>query len=83
MVGGLLTPQLVVNAIRKRFPELRDRVPEGTPEQIRPRGVFPDGCDDRVSREILAEGSGGVWEYIDFETSIADTVQSLLDHGVV
>ena len=78
-----MTPQLVVNAIRKRFPDLRDRVPEGTPSQIRPPGLFPAGCDDSATREILAQGSGGKWEYIDLETSVVDTVQSLLDHGVV
>ena len=83
LVNGLVTPQLVVNAIRKRFPDLRERVPEGTPSQILAPGVHPTGYDDSATREILAKGSGQEWEYTDLETSVADTVQSLLDHGVV
>ena len=83
LVNGLITPQLVVNAIRKHFPDLCDRVPEGTPSRVLAPGVHPTGYDDRITREILAKGSGGEWEYMDLETSVADTVQSLLGHGVI
>lgn len=83
LTGGLFTPQLVVNAIRKRFPGLRERVPEGTPSQILPLDIHPTGYDDSVSREILGKGGGREWSYVDLETSIGDTVQSMLDRGVV
>lgn len=39
LVHGLITPQLVVNIIRKNFPELKSRVPEGNPSQVVPHGV--------------------------------------------
>ena len=83
LVNGLVTPQLVVNAIRKHFPDLRERVPEGTPSRTLAPGVHPTRYDENVTRKILAKGSEGKWEYRDLETSVADTVQSLLDHGVV
>jgi len=75
LVSGLITPQLVANTIRKNFPSLRDRVPEGKPEQILPDDIKPTGWDTSKSHEIF----GKDWKYIDLETSLVDTVKSLLD----
>lgn len=84
LISGLITPQLVVNIIRKHFPALRDRVPEGNPSQILPEGVHPTGWDMRVSHEILSKGKkDGPWKYIDLEQSVTDTVQSMIDHDVL
>ncbi|KAK1770069.1 NAD dependent epimerase dehydratase [Phialemonium atrogriseum] len=83
LIAGLISPQLVVNAIREHFPALRDRVPEGTPSQILPPGVHPTGWDARVSLGILAKGTDeGKWEYKDLETSVVDAVTSMIKHRV-
>jgi nucleoside-diphosphate-sugar epimerase len=74
LVGGLLTPQLVVNAIRANFPELRDRVVEGVPAKILPEGVEPTGWDTRRSFEVFGEG----WGYRELEETVVDTVRDLL-----
>lgn len=79
LVSGLITPQLVVNIIRKNFPALRTRVPEGNPSQILPEGVHPTGFDMRHSLKILANGTkDGKWEYIGLEASITDAVESMI-----
>jgi hypothetical protein len=79
LISGLITPQLVVNIIRKKFPGLRDRVPEGDPSQILPSGERPTGWDMRHSLRILANGTkDGKWEYIDLETSVTDAVESMI-----
>ncbi|RAH68787.1 uncharacterized protein BO66DRAFT_439798 [Aspergillus aculeatinus CBS 121060] len=66
---GLLTPQLIVNIIRKNFPALQDRVPAGHPSQTLPPGVHPTGWDMTVSLDILSKGlPQGRWKYIDLET---------------
>lgn len=84
LISGLISPQLVVNAIRKRFPALRERVPEGTPSQILPPGVHPTAWDTSASLDILAKGTeGGKWEYKDLETSVVDAVGSMIDHGLI
>lgn len=84
LIAGLISPQLVVNIIRKHFPALRDRVPEGNPSQILPKGVHPTGWDMRRSLDILAAGtSAGNWKYIDLENSVVDAVQSMLKAGVI
>lgn len=84
LIAGLITPQLVVNIIRKNFPELRSRVPAGNPSQILPPGVHPTGWDSRVSLDILSKGTRKhSWEYIDLETSVIDTVRSMIEHGVI
>ncbi|KAE8347605.1 hypothetical protein BDV24DRAFT_170703 [Aspergillus arachidicola] len=51
LISGLITPQLVVNIIRKHFPALRDKVPEGKPDQVLPDGVHPTGWDMRTSAD--------------------------------
>jgi hypothetical protein len=75
LISGLITPQLVINIIRKRFPELRDRVMEGEPSRILPKGVDPTGWDASRSTEILG---GKDWSYIGLEQSVVDTVSNLL-----
>lgn len=84
LVSELITPQLIANTIRKHFPSLRDRVPEGTPSQILPPGVHPTGWDLHVSTDILAKGTkGGKWQYKDLESSVVDAVQSMIDNNVI
>ncbi|KAJ5665659.1 NAD dependent epimerase/dehydratase [Penicillium maclennaniae] len=84
LISGLITPQLVANSIRKNFPALADRVPEGNPSQILPPGVHPTGWDMRVSLRILADGTKeGKWEYIDLEKSVVDTVDSMIKKSVI
>lgn len=74
LVSGLITPQLVINTIRKHFPELNDRIIEGNPQQILPDNVQPTGWDTGKSRDVF----GKEWTYIDLETSVVDTVKDLL-----
>jgi nucleoside-diphosphate-sugar epimerase len=76
LVSGLITPQLVINAIRKNFPELHDRVIEGHPEILMPDGIDPTHWDASRSHEIF----GPEWKYIDVETSVTDTVRNMLEH---
>ncbi|GAB1206202.1 hypothetical protein APSETT445_004884 [Aspergillus pseudonomiae] len=84
LISGLITPQLVVNIIRKHFLALKESVPEGKPEQVLPDGVHPTGWDMRVSLDVLSKGtSEGRWEYIDLDKSVTDAVQSMIDHNVV
>lgn len=84
LISGLIAPQLVANTIRKNFPQLRDRVPEGNPTQYLPPGVHPTGWDMRVSLDILAKGTKeGKWEYRDLETSVTDTVRSMIENHVI
>ncbi|KAE9368254.1 NAD(P)-binding protein [Stipitochalara longipes BDJ] len=75
IVGGLITPQLVINHIRKHFPQLKDRIEVGNPAQILPIGVQPTGWDTSRSFEIFGEG----WGYKGLEESLVDTVTSLLE----
>lgn len=80
MITGLISPQLVVNIIRKNFPQLRNQVPEGDKDQIFPPGTHPTGWDTHESVNVLSEGtSSPPWKYISLEKSIVDTVQCMLD----
>jgi hypothetical protein len=65
----------VINIIRKHFPELKDRIIKGNPNQILPRGVHPTGWDTRQSFEIF----GPTWKYRGLEESVVDTVKGLLE----
>lgn len=76
LVSGLISPQLVINTIRKHFPEVKDRVIEGKPDQLLPPNVNPTGWDTSRSFEVFGKG----WGYKDLDTSVADTVKSLLEH---
>ncbi|KAI9853742.1 MAG: hypothetical protein M1824_000922 [Vezdaea acicularis] len=75
LVAGLLTPQLVINAIRKNFPELHSRVIEGNPTEIIPKGVVPCEWDTSRSYEVFGED----WKYTDLETSVCASVRSCLE----
>ncbi|KAK5806187.1 hypothetical protein VI817_000445 [Penicillium citrinum] len=84
LIAGLISPQLVVNIIREKFPSLRGRVPEGNPSQILPKNVHPTGWDMRVSLDILAKGTKeGKWEYRGLEESVVDAVNSMIKNGVI
>ncbi|KFZ16614.1 hypothetical protein V502_05004 [Pseudogymnoascus sp. VKM F-4520 (FW-2644)] len=84
LISGVISPQLVVNSIRKNFPALRARVPEGNPSQIFPPGVHPTGWDMRLSLDILSKGTKErSWEYIDLETSVTDAVQTMIEAKVI
>jgi len=74
LVGGMITPQLVIDTIRKNFPKLRSRVMEGRPGEVLPEGVKVCGWDTGKSFEVFGEG----WGYRDLETSVVDTVENLL-----
>ena len=76
LVSGLITPQLVVNIIRKHFPEARARVSEGNPEQVLPKGVDPTGWNVARSHEIFGQG----WSYRGLEESVTDTARDILAH---
>ncbi|EAT90059.1 hypothetical protein HBI56_043960 [Parastagonospora nodorum] len=76
LVSGLITPQSIINIIRRNFPELHDRVIEGVPEKLMPDGVEPTDWDVRRSFEVL----GNTWKYIRLEETIVDTVNDFLDH---
>ncbi|PMD43886.1 NAD dependent epimerase/dehydratase [Hyaloscypha variabilis F] len=75
LVSDLITPQLVVNIIRKHFPQLHNRIAEGNPDQILPKGVHPTGWNRSKSFEIFGDG----WGYVGLEKSLVDTVKSILD----
>ncbi|KAF2821714.1 NAD(P)-binding protein [Ophiobolus disseminans] len=76
LVSGLVTPQMVINIIRKNFPELHDRVIEGISEKLIPDGVEPTDWDVRRSYEVFGE----TWKYIELEKTIVDTVRDVLNH---
>lgn len=84
LISGMISPQLVVNIIRRKFPALRSKVAEGIPSQILPRGVRLTGWDMRVSLDILSKGTKQkIWDYIDLETSVTDTVKSMMETKVI
>lgn len=74
LVNAHITPQLVVNIIRKNFPELKSRVPEGNPSQIVPDGVQMTRWNNGKSFQVF----GKDWAYRDLETSVVDTVKDIL-----
>lgn len=75
LVSDLLTPQLIINIIRKNFPDLRNRVVEGDPDRILPEGLEPTGWDTSKSFEIFGKG----WSYRSLENSVVDTVKCILE----
>lgn len=84
LISGMISPQLVVNIIRRKFPALRSKVAEGIPSQILPQGVHLTGWDMRVSLDILAKGTKEHrWDYLDLETSVSDTVKSMMETKVI
>lgn len=84
LISGVISPQLVVNIIRKKFPALRARVPEGKPSQTLPPGVHPTGWDMRLSLDILSKGTKErSWEYIGLEDSVTDAVRTMIEAKVI
>ncbi len=84
MVAGLITPQLIANILHKTFPQLQDRVPVGIESQILPPDTKPTGWDAHASVDVLSKGtSSGKWEYIGLEKSVVDTVQGMLNAGLL
>ncbi|ELR03709.1 hypothetical protein GMDG_06343 [Pseudogymnoascus destructans 20631-21] len=71
LVLAVITPQLVVNIIRKNFPELKSRVPEGNPSQIVPDGINLSRWNNEKSYQVLEKD----WT---LETSVVDTVNDIL-----
>ncbi|OBT64674.1 hypothetical protein VE03_05868 [Pseudogymnoascus sp. 23342-1-I1] len=74
LVNAHISPQLVVNIIRKNFPELKSRVPEGNPSQIVPDGIQMSRWNNEKSFRVF----GNDWTYRDLETSVVDTVKNIL-----
>ena len=74
LVSGVITPQLVANTIRDKFPELKRRVAEGNRSQVFPNGVNPTGWDVSRSHEVF----GKEWSYRNLEESVIDTVNDIL-----
>jgi hypothetical protein len=54
---------------------LKDRIAEGNPKQILPKGVQPTGWDTSKNFEVFGEG----WGYRGLEESVVDTVTSILE----
>ncbi|KAK6454694.1 protein induced by osmotic stress [Scheffersomyces xylosifermentans] len=63
-------PQLILNIIRKNFPELRERLPVGDPDNVNFSSYAK--IDDKKSREIL-----GI-ESISLEDSVISTVEQAI-----
>lgn len=83
LISGLITPQLVVNIIRKHFPSLQSKVSVGSPGKVLPEGIKPTGWNMAVSLDILSQGVGAEWKYIGLEQSVKDAVLTMLDHNVL
>lgn len=78
--SGPLSPQLVVNAIRKNFPELEGRLPKGGDEkQVFPKGLHPTPLNHARSLEIFRQAKGSNWRYRTLDESIEGAVKSLLE----
>lgn len=73
-MSGLITPQLVINTIRKNYPQLHDRIIEGDPDKILPDGEDPRGWSNKKSFDIFGPG----WAYRGLEESLVATVDALL-----
>ncbi|KAI1102454.1 NAD(P)-binding protein [Jackrogersella minutella] len=72
VVGGHFSNKRIADVIRKAFPELAERLPSDTHDD------FPDDVyrfDNSKSKTMLG------MEYIGFDKSIEDTVQSILDRS--
>jgi hypothetical protein len=76
LVSGLITPQIVINIVRKNFPNLHNRVIEGNPSELLPKGIKPTDWDVARSYEIFGQD----WKYIDIDKTVTDTVNDMLSH---
>jgi hypothetical protein len=78
--SGSLSPQLVVNTIRKNFPELESRLPKGGDEnQVFPKGLAPTPLNPTRGLEIIRDVKGKDWKYRSLDESVTDTVKCILD----
>ncbi|KAM3086289.1 hypothetical protein ACMFMG_000425 [Clarireedia jacksonii] len=78
--SGSISPQLVVNTIRKNFPELESRLPKGGDEkQVFPKGLAPTPLNPSRSLEIIRAAKGKDWKYRSLEESLTDAVKCILD----
>lgn len=71
IVGGHFSNKRIADVIRKSFPDLAARLPLGDTQDDFPADVY--GFDASKSKKVLG------LEYIGFEKSVKDTVQSMLD----
>ncbi|KAK9479866.1 hypothetical protein V1514DRAFT_219422 [Lipomyces japonicus] len=71
IVAGQFTFQNIANIVRKQFPEIKDKVPKGDPENSEPNNFF--NVDNKKSIKDL-----GI-EYISLEKSIVDLTKQLVD----
>lgn len=78
--SGPLSPQLVVNIIRKNFPKLEGRLPRGGDEnEVFPKGLRPTPLNNARSLEIIRQAKGWGWNFRTLEESIVGSVRSLLE----
>lgn len=78
--SGPLSPQLIVNAIRKNFPELDERLPRGGDQrQVFPKGLHPTPLDNARTLEIFRLTIGQDWKFRTLDESIKGSIQSLLE----
>jgi len=83
LISGLISPQLVVNIIRKNFPALASHVLEVSliKSYLREFIILDGVC---VCLKIIDDGTKeGKWEYIGLETSVVDTVESMIKNNVI
>lgn len=71
VVAGHFSNKQLAEAIRHSHPELADRLPSEESEDDLPADVYQ--FDNTRSREVLG------LEYVDLQTSVADTVDSILE----
>lgn len=76
LISGELSPKLVIDAIRKHFPELVQRTPVGELDCVFPEGARRTKWDTSRSLKILG---GAEWKCIGLEQSVVDTVTCLLE----
>lgn len=75
VVGGYFSNKRLADIVRRVRPELAGVLPPEDAVDDLPEDVY--GFDNSRSREVL-----GI-EYTDLETSVGDTVQSIVDSGML
>lgn len=71
----LVSPQRMVDVLRKRFPERRDKIQEGHPGEKYPDMTWT--FDATKARDLLGR------DWIGFQKSVEESAQAFLDAGVV
>lgn len=78
--SGPLSPQLVMNAIRKNFPQLDGRLPKGGDEnEVYPNGLHSAPLNHARSLVMFREAKGSNWNYRTLDETIKGTADSLLE----